>query len=138
MVRGAIGAAWYEAAEGCVLNSLASGRRIALHIVVLQLAVALLAGLAFALYSPRAGLAAALAALLVALGTWLMSARVFSGLYGAPMVLARLVAGVMLKWFVVLGGMGVILFQYRLPPLAAVTGLMAACAGHWLAIRFKG
>ncbi len=121
-----------------MLNSLASGRHVALRIVVLQLAVALLAGLAFLLQGPREALAAALGALVVALGTWLFSARAFSGLHGAQMALARLLAGMLLKWCVIVGGLGVILFQYKLPPLAAITGLVAAYAVYLLAFRFKG
>jgi len=121
-----------------VLNSLASGRNVALRIAVLQLAVAVLAGLAFLPQGPRAALAAGLGAALVALGTWLSAARAFSGLHGAQMALARLVAGVVLKWFVIVGGLGVVLFQYRLPPLAAVTGLLLALAVYLLAFRFKG
>lgn len=121
-----------------MLNSLAFGRHVALRIVALQLAVALLAGLAFLLQGPRAALAAALGALVVALGTWLLSMRAFSGLYAAPRMLSRLLMGVLLRWFVVVGGLGVILFQYELPPLAAVTGLVAAHAIYLLAFRFKG
>ncbi|MEO8985730.1 MAG: hypothetical protein ABI300_08920 [Rhodanobacter sp.] len=121
-----------------MLNSLASGRHVALRIAVLQLAVAPLAGLAFLPLGPRHAMAAGLGALLVALGTWLSAARAFSGLHGAQMALARLLAGVVLKWFVIVGGMGVILFQYKLPPLAALTGLVAASAIYLLAFRFKG
>jgi F0F1-type ATP synthase assembly protein I len=121
-----------------VLNSLAFGRHVALRIVALQLAVALLAGVAFLLQGPREALAAALGALVVALGTWLLSMRAFSGLHGAQMMLSRLVAGMLLKWLVVIGGLGVILFQYKLPPLAAIAGLVAAHAVYLLAFRFKG
>jgi len=39
---------------------------------------------------------------------------------------------------VVVGGLGLILFQYKLPPLAAVTGLVAAYAVYLMAFRFKG
>ena len=41
-------------------------------------------------------------------------------------------------YVVVIGGLAVILFQYKLPPLAAVAGLVAACVVHPLAFRFKG
>ncbi len=121
-----------------MLNSLASGRHVASRIVVLQLAVALLAGLAFLLLGPREALAAAMGALVVALGTWLFSARAFSGVYGAQMALMRLLVGMLLRWCVVIAGLAVILFQYKLPPLAAVAGLVAAHAVYLLAFRFKG
>ncbi len=121
-----------------MFNNLASGRDTATRIVVLQLAVALLAGLAFLLQGPQAGLTAGLAAALVALGTWLLALRAFSGLHGAQMALARLLAGMLLKWFVILGGLGVLLFRYRLPPFPAVCGLAAAQVVYLLAFRFKG
>ncbi|MEO5810635.1 MAG: ATP synthase subunit I [Rhodanobacter sp.] len=121
-----------------MLNSLASGRHVALRIVVLQLAVALLVGLAFLLQGRREALAAALGALVVALGTWLFAMRTFSRLQGARMMLTRLLAGILLKWLVVVGGLSVILFQYKLPPLPAVMGLVAAHAVYLLAFRFKG
>jgi ATP synthase protein I len=121
-----------------VLNSLASGRRLALRIVLLQLAVALLAGLLFLVLGRREALAAAAGATLVALGTALLSARFFSGLHGAGFALGRLLTGMLLKWIVLIGGLVVILFHYKLPPLAAMTGLVAACAVYLLAFRFKG
>jgi hypothetical protein len=121
-----------------VLNSLASGRRLALRIILLQLAVALLAGLVFLALGRREAVSAAAGAALVALGTALMSTRFFSGLGGAGLALSRLLTGMFLKWIVIVGGLIVILFQYKLPPLAAITGLVAAYAVYLLAFRFKG
>jgi ATP synthase protein I len=112
-----------------VLNSLASGRRLALRIMLLQLAVALLAGLVFLMLGRREAMSAAAGAAIVALGTALMSARFFSGIGGASLALSRLLTGMLLKW---------ILVQYKLPPLAAITGLVAAYAVYLLAFRFKG
>jgi hypothetical protein len=54
------------------------------------------------------------------------------------MALGRLLTGMFLKWIVIVGGLVVILFQYKLPPLAAITGLAAAYAVYLLAFRFKG
>lgn len=121
-----------------MLNSLASGRRLALRIVWLQLAVAVLAGLGFLALGRREAMSAAAGAAIVALGTALLSARFFSGLNGAGMALGRLLTGMFLKWIVIVGGLVVILFQYKLPPLAAITGLAAAYAVYLLAFRFKG
>jgi len=39
---------------------------------------------------------------------------------------------------VIVGGLIMILVQYKLPPLAAITGLAAALAVYLLAFRFKG
>ncbi|GGY32052.1 hypothetical protein GCM10008098_26800 [Rhodanobacter panaciterrae] len=121
-----------------VLNSLASGRRLALRIMLLQLAVAMLAGLAFLALGRREAVSAAAGAAIVALGTALLSARFFSGLSGAGMALSRLLTGMILKWIVIVGGLIMILVQFKLPPLAAITGLVAAYAVYLLAFRFKG
>jgi F0F1-type ATP synthase assembly protein I len=122
-----------------MLNSLASGRRLALRIMLLQLAVAVLAGLVFLTLGRREAMSAAAGAVVVALGTALLSARFFSGLSSsAGMALGRLLTGMVLKWIVIVGGLFVILFQFKLPPLAAITGLVAAYAVYLLAFRFKG
>lgn len=121
-----------------MVNSLASGRHVASRIVMLQLAVAVLAGLVFLLQGPREALAAALGAMLVASGNWLLAMRALSDLHGAHVMLARLLAGILLKWFVIIGGLGVILLRYKLPALPAVAGLVAAHAIYLLAFRFKG
>jgi ATP synthase protein I len=121
-----------------LLNNLASGRRLALRIVSLQFAVAVLAGLAFLALGRREAVSAAAGAVLVALGTAAMSARMFSNIGGAGLALGRLLTGMFLKWIVIVGGLVMILFQFKLPPLAAVTGLVAAYAVYLLAFRFKG
>lgn len=121
-----------------MLNSLASGRRTALHIVLLQLAVAALAGAAFLALGHREALSAFAGATIVALGTALFSLRFFSGLNGAGMALSRLLVGMVLKWIVVVGGLLIIVAKWKLPPLPAVTGLMAALAVYLFAFRFKG
>ncbi|MEO7052794.1 MAG: hypothetical protein ABI128_14125 [Rhodanobacter sp.] len=121
-----------------MLNSPASGRRLVLRIIMLQLAAALLTGVVFLVSGRRDAVAAATGGLLVALGTALMSARVFSDIGSAGLALSRLLTGMFLKWIVIVGGLAVILFHYKLPPLAAITGLVAAYAVHLLAFRFKG
>ncbi|MEI7035371.1 hypothetical protein [Fulvimonas yonginensis] len=121
-----------------MLNSPASGRRLALRIVMRQVGVAALVGLVFLMQGRREALAALAGALVVALGNALLGARAFAGTYGAGMALGRLLMGMVLKWIAVIGGMGVILIQLKLPPPAAITGLAAAYAVHLLAFRFKG
>lgn len=121
-----------------MLNSLASGRRLALRIVLLQLLVAALVGLAFLTQGVRDAVAASAGATIVALGTALLAARTFSGLGGGGMTMGRMLSGMVLKWIVIGGGLIMILGQYKLPPLAAITGLVAAYAINLLAFRFKG
>ncbi len=54
------------------------------------------------------------------------------------MALSRLLVGMVLKWIVVVGGLLIIVAKWKLPPLPAVTGLMAALAVYLFAFRFKG
>ncbi len=121
-----------------MLNSLDSGRRIASRIVWLQLSVAVAVGAVFLLQGPRQALAAAAGAGAAAVGTALLSMRTFAGLGAGGVALGRLLSGVALKWVAILGGLYAILFQFKLPPLAAIAGLAAAYAVNLLAFRFKG
>ncbi|PXV55410.1 ATP synthase I chain [Dyella jiangningensis] len=121
-----------------MINSLASGRRLALRIILLQLAVAGGLALSFLLQGPRQALAAAAGATLVALGTALLAWRTFRGLGSGGMTMWRVMSGMVLKWIVIGGGLVAILGQWKLPPLAAITGLVAAYAINLLAFRFKG
>ena len=121
-----------------MLNSLASGRSLALRITLLQLAVAALAGLAFLTLGRLEAVSAAAGATIVAIGTALLSMRFFSSLSGAGVAFSRLLTGMVLRWIVIVGGLVVILVQFKLPPLAAISGLVAALAVYWLAFRFKG
>ena len=134
-----IGAAWLRTARGShMLNSLDAGRRLALRVVVMQLGVAVAIGIVFLLQGLREAVAASAGALVVALGTALLSIRAFAGLGVGGIALGRLLSGMVLKWVATIGGLIVILVQFKLPPLAAITGLAAAYAVNLLAFRFKG
>jgi ATP synthase protein I len=125
--------------RGRVLNSLDAGRRLALRTVLLQLAASALVGAVFLLLEGhRSAVSAAAGGFTVALGTALMSVQAFGRLVGGAGAFFRLLLGMLLKWAVVVGGLGLILFKYKLPPLAAVTGLVAAYAVYLVAFRFKG
>jgi len=120
-----------------MLNHPAATRRLAIHTVLLQLAAAALIGLAFLVQGRSSALPAALAALVAAAGTAVVAAR-GTGLAMAGPALLRLLAATLLKWVVVVTGLGAILIGYRLPPLPALIGFTAAMAIHLLAFRFKG
>lgn len=75
---------------------------------------------------------------MVALGTALLSLRAFARLGPGEAAFGRMLSGVVLKWITILGGLFVILVQFKLPPLAAIAGLMVAYAVNLLAFRFKG
>ena len=121
-----------------MFNSLASGRRLALRLLLWQLFAAFGVGLAFAATGWREAIAAAAGAFCVALGSALFAMRLFSQVSAAGMVLGRFLTGTVLKWMVIVGGMIIIMVKFKLPPLAAITGLVVAHAVHFAAFRFKG
>ena len=129
---------WRTSRELKVLNSLDTGRRLALRIIMWQAIGAVLVGVMLLPWGVRAGLAAVAGALLVMLGTLLHSMRVFVGMQGVGLALGRMLTGMILKWMTIVCGLFVILTQFRLPPLAVVLGLMVACAVNLMAFRFKG
>lgn len=106
--------------------------------VMLQALAGFVVGAAFLLVGRREAVAAMAGGFTVALGTALLSVQALGRLVGGMAAFVRLLLGMLLKWAVVIGGLAVILFQYKLPPLAAVAGLVAACVVHPLAFRFKG
>jgi ATP synthase protein I len=121
-----------------LLNSLAAGRHLAMRVVFAQLMVSVVAGLAFLLQGRPAGLAAFAGALIVAIATALLAARAFSALGGAGATFVRFLVGMILRWIVLIGGLALILVQWKLPPLPALAGLVAAFAVNVFAFRFKG
>lgn len=123
--------------EVCVLNSLAAGRRLAARLLVAQLGVAALAALAFLVQGRGAAVAAGIGALVVAVGNALLALRLF-GSGGAGRALAGFLAGTLLKWAVVLGGLYLVLVHWQLPPVPALAGLVLALAVNLMALRFKG
>lgn len=124
------------AREARVLNTLAAGRRLAVRLLVVQLGIALLVGLIFMLQGRQAAFAATAGAALVALGTALLASRALTR-GGALQVLTRVLMGTLLKWFVVLGGLYLMLARWHLPPLPALVGVIAALAANLMALRFK-
>ncbi|WP_233840575.1 ATP synthase subunit I [Dyella sp. 2HG41-7] len=121
-----------------MLNSLTSGRRLALRLLLWQLVVAIVVGLAFSVRGFRWAIAAAAGATIVALGTALLSTRLFGQVSHAGLAFFRFLTGMLLKWVVIVGGLIIVMVKFKLPPLAAITGLVAAYAVNLLAFRFKG
>lgn len=121
-----------------MLNSLAAGRHLALRVVIAQIVVAVVAGLAFSLQGRAAGLAAFAAALIVAIANALFAARAFSALGGGGATFVRFLVGMILRWIVLIGGLALILVQWKLPFLPALVGLVAGFAVNVFAFRFKG
>jgi len=121
-----------------VFNSLTANRRLAFRTVAVQAAVAVLVALVFLVQDERAALAAAIGGGAVALGSLLLAWRSMMGpAYSAGLALARIVSGLVLKWFVVLGALYLSLARLGLPPLPLLAGLVATMAASFLTLRLK-
>ena len=118
-------------------NSIAAGRRLAVHVIAAQIGAMTIAGLLFLTQGIAAAVAACCGGALVVIGTALLALRVFAPpLATGGMTLRRFAIGVLLKWMVVLGGFFLVLVRWRLPPLPALTGFGAALLVNFLALRF--
>ncbi|MFT3763309.1 MAG: hypothetical protein QM761_12050 [Pseudoxanthomonas sp.] len=120
-----------------MLNSVASGRRLALRAVGCQSAVVLLLALAFL---PRGGADAA-AALVggsgMALGNALAAqVALGGGVMAARPAFARLLLAALLKWVVAISIFAIALAVWRLAPLPMLAGLAASVAAYPLALNF--
>ena len=121
-----------------MFNSLTANRRLAFRTVAVQAAVATLVALAFLLQDAQAALAAAIGGGAVAFGSLLLAWRSMMGpAYSAGLALARIVSGLLLKWFVVLGALYLSLARLGLPPLSLLAGLVVTMAASFLTRRLK-
>lgn len=117
----------------CVLNSMAANRRLAFRMVAIQAAIAALVALAFLGQDARAALAAAIGGGAMVLGSLLLAWRSMMGpAYSAGLALTRLAAGIVLKWFVVIGALYLALVRFGLPPLPLLAGLVGTMAASFL------
>lgn len=106
---------------------MAAGRRLALRAVTLQAIVAIVVAMGFWLVDGASALAAAVGGGAVVAGSAMFALRSFAGPpQGAGFALARLLAGLLLKWFVVLATLYIALARLHLPPLPLLAGMVAA------------
>ena len=119
-------------------NSLAAGRRLAMQVVLAQVAVAVVAGLVFLARGIPSAAGALAGGLVVAIGTALLALPVFApALAGGGTMLARFAVGTLLKWIVVIVGFYLILAYWRLPALPALIGLVAALLVNLVVLGIK-
>jgi F0F1-type ATP synthase assembly protein I len=106
--------------------------------VAVQGLVAIVVALAFLLQDAQAALAAGIGGGAVALGSLVLAWRSMMGpAYSAGLALARIVSGLILKWFVVLGALYLSLAKLGLPPLPLLAGLVATLAASFLTQAIK-
>ena len=122
-----------------MFNSLAANRRSAYRMVAAQFVVAMLVALAFwVAQGDKEALAAAIGGGSVAVGSLVLAWRSMPrGAASAGLALSRMVSGLLLKWFVVLGAAYVAMAKLHLPPLPLIVGLVAGMAAMFLTLNSK-
>jgi F0F1-type ATP synthase assembly protein I len=121
-----------------VFNSLADNRRLAYRLVAVQAAVAVLVAAGFGLRDAPSALSAGLGGGAVALGSAALAWRsLFGPAMSAGTALARMVSGLLIKWFVVLGTAYVVLARLGLPPLPLLAGMAATMFASFLTQGFQ-
>lgn len=109
-----------------------------MQVVLAQVAVAVVAGLAFLARGIPAAVGAMAGGLVIAMGTSLLALPVFApALAGGGTMLARFAVGTLLKWIVVIVGFYLILAYWRLPALPALVGLVAALLVNLVVLGLK-
>ena len=122
-----------------VFNSLSANRRLAFRMVAVQCVVAMLVALAFLIaQGAREALAAAIGGGSVAAGSLAMAWRSLPpAAASAGLALSRLISGMLLKWFVVLGALYLAMAKLHLPPLPLLVGLVVAMMAAFLTLNSK-
>lgn len=107
-----------------MFNSPSANRRLAIRTITVQAVVATVVALGFLAIGRDAALAAALSGGAVVVGSLVLAWR---AMFGPPRsggdVLARMVSGLLLKWFVVIVAIYVGLARLGLPPMPLLVGL---------------
>lgn len=119
-------------------NTIASGRRLAARIVIVQTIVVLAVAAAMLVKGASAAVGTLAGGLVVALATAISAGlalrRQVSDPHGA---LGRLALGVALRWIVTFYGLYLALAHWKLPPLPVIAGLAAALTINLFGLRFK-
>ncbi|KAF1700410.1 hypothetical protein CSC68_11475 [Pseudoxanthomonas suwonensis] len=118
-----------------MMDSVAAGRRQAGRAIAWQAAVTLLTSLACLWFGWKAGAAALVGGTAVLLGGWI-AARIGlgGGITGAVPAMARLLAGMLAKWFVLVALMVIGVAAMGLPPLPMLAAALATLVAQVLAL----
>lgn len=118
-----------------MLTSVAAGRQLAWRAIVWQAVAATVTVLAFLVKGVDWAMAAALGAFAIALGGWLSSVIALGGgVNPSAAALARLLAGVAVKWLVAGAVLVLAVVVAGLPPLPALVGVVVALLAQFIAM----
>ncbi|PZQ26909.1 MAG: hypothetical protein DI562_14350 [Stenotrophomonas acidaminiphila] len=121
-----------------MLNSVAAGRRLVLRAAVWQTGAVLLVALLFLPWGLPRAIAAVVGGLAIVVGALLAAWMAFGGgVLGAVSAVLRLVAGMVVKWVVVIGVLVVGAGLYKLPPLPLLAGVITGLVAQVLVATGK-
>ena len=121
-----------------MLNSVAAGRRLVLRAAVWQTGAVLLVALLFLPWGLPRAVAAVIGGLAIVVGALLAAWMAFGGgVLGAVSAVLRLVAGMVVKWVVVIGVLVVGAGLYKLPPLPLLAGVITGLVAQVLVATGK-
>ena len=122
-----------------MFNSQSANRRLAFRMVAVQFVVAMLVALLFLAFNGvKESLAAAIGGGAVAAGSLVLAWRSLPpGVASAGLALSRMVSGLLLKWFVVLGAVYVAMAKLALPPIPLLVGLVIGLMASFLTLNSK-
>jgi ATP synthase protein I len=121
-----------------VLNSVAAGRRLVLRAAIWQMVAVLLVAMLFLVWGVPQAAAAAIGGLAIVAGAVLAAWMALGGgVLGATSAVMRLVAGMVVKWVVVIGVLALGVGLYKLPPLPLLAGVVAGLVAQVLAATSK-
>ena len=121
-----------------MLNSVATGRRLVLRAAVWQTVAVLLVALLFLPWGLPRAVAAVVGGLAIVVGALLAAWMAFGGgVLGAVSAVLRLVAGMVVKWVVVIGVLVVGAGLYKLPPLPLLAGVITGLVAQVLVATGK-
>ena len=121
--------------ESDVLTSVAAGRRLAQRAIAWQAVAIAVTALAFLAKGATWSLAAVLGGAAIAVGGWVSSLFALGGgVNPSASALARLLAGVALKWVVVVGVLLLGVGTAGLPPVPMLAGVIVALVAQLIAM----
>lgn len=121
-----------------MLNSVAAGRRLVLRAAIWQMVAVLLVAMLFLVWGVPQAAAAATGGLAIVAGAVLAAWMALGGgVLGATSAVMRLVAGMVVKWVVVIGVLALGVGLYKLPPLPLLAGVVAGLVAQVLAATSK-
>ena len=121
-----------------MLNSVAAGRRLVMRAAIWQMVAVLLVAMLFLVWGVPQAAAAAIGGLAIVAGAVLAAWMALGGgVLGATSAVMRLVAGMVVKWVVVIGVLALGVGLYKLPPLPLLAGVVAGLVAQVLAATSK-